>query len=122
MANELTVVASLQATKGNLEVGRQATVRATMTGNKLAAQGQTIGTTAESLALNPDIATAGYAWLRNLDTTNYVEVGKNVSGTFHGLIKLKPGEVGMFRWADTTSVVARANIAPIVLEHWTLED
>ena len=39
-----------------------------------------------------DIATPGFAVFSNLDSTNFVEIGIVVTGTFHPFLKLKPGE------------------------------
>ena len=122
MANEITVDARLRVVKALVtdeKVLRSATFD--MAGDNLTSQVQLIGTSHESLAIVSDIAIAGYAWFRNVDATNFIEIGLEVAAAFQPLIKLKSGEVAVLRLA-TTSVFARANTAAVNLQFLVLED
>lgn len=121
MANEITITAKLTATKSYLSVSKSQTVNATLTGTAFANSVQNIGTTYEQLVVPAEVSSAGYCYFRNLDATNYVEVGVEVSAAFYPLIKLKPGEVAVARMSSTT-IFARANTAAVNLEFCLLAD
>jgi hypothetical protein len=79
---------------------------------------QSIGTTYEALSMG-DTGTAGYAYFRNTDATNYVELGVVVAATFYPFAKLKAGEAGVFR-LGTNTPYALANTASISLQYYVL--
>lgn len=91
MANEITVSAALQIEKGNLSMtvpsSRQ---QIDMTGTRASHALQTIGTTYEAISAG-DITSAGWCRILNIDSTNYVEIGLEVSSTFYPMFKLLPG-------------------------------
>lgn len=43
-----------------------------------------------------DVGTEGYCYFRNLDATNFYQLGVEVSSAFYPLVKLKPGQVAVF--------------------------
>src|SRR4051794_16391060 len=94
MASEISISSSLSVNKGSLQLSRSANFRADMPGTEFGQAGQIIGFSAhEALAINADIGTKGVAWFRNLDATNYVEIGvQDGSSNFIPFAKLKPGE------------------------------
>lgn len=92
-----------------------------MAGGAFANAVQSIGTTYEQIVVPAEIATAGCVYFRNLDDTNYVEIGREVSAAFYPFIKLKPGEVMVGRMA-TNSFFAKANTAAVNLEMCLLAD
>jgi hypothetical protein len=111
MANEITVTASLLVSNGlygdSRTSGRAQFNQATADGN---AGTQTITTTYGAIDLG-GVTTAGYAYIRNISTTNFVEIGTEVGAAFAPCIKLLPREVALFRIgaplfakADTASV------------------
>jgi hypothetical protein len=68
-----------------------------------------------------EITTVGLAWFRNMDSTNYVEIGYDDSG-FKKLIKLKAGEqFGPVRLAQSAPY-AQADTAAVDLEYMLIED
>lgn len=74
---------------------------------------QTIGTTEEALALG-DVATDGGAfYARNLDATNYVEIG--LTGSY--VIKLLPGEYCYLSGVSSRALYAKANTAAVALAY-----
>lgn len=121
MANEITVRAVLSATKSFLKVAKDEVVRIDMSGAAFADAVQNIGTTYEQIVIPAEVATAGYAFFRNLDATNYVEIGVVVAATFYPLLKLKAGEVAVCRLA-TTTFYAKANTAAVNLQCCLLAD
>ena len=87
-------------------------VTSTMTGNGGGNPGlQNIGTTYEAISFG-DI-TPGLVFAKNLDDTNYVELGLDVSLTFYPLIKLEPGDECVFRLAGSVSLYGKANTAAV---------
>lgn len=76
---------------------------------------QTIGTTAEALVMT-DVSSAGAAYFLNTDSTNYVDVGVDVGGTFYGLIRLMPGKFAFCPRLATNAPYARANTSSVALE------
>jgi hypothetical protein len=122
MANEIRTSVRLQVTKGNLTIDRSTNSgRATMSGTRMSSVVQNIGTTYEAVSISSEVGTAGWAYLKNNDTTNYVEVGLEVSAAFHPFLKLKAGEAAVLRLA-TDTIFARADTAATDLEITVLED
>lgn len=74
---------------------------------------QDIGTSEEALAIG-DVATDGGAFFaRNLDATNYVEIG--LTGSY--VIKLLPGEYCFLSGVSDKDLYARANTAAVKLAY-----
>jgi hypothetical protein len=123
MANEITVGASLSVVKGTFSESRSVSgKKVTMTGTNATKQVQNIGTSAENLSFGSDIGNLGYAFLRNLDATNYLEIGRDVSGTFYPTITLKASEFALVRLTPGVTYQAKANTAACDLEALALED
>lgn len=124
MADEITVVAGLRCTKSNLLVSHS-TLQSnfTMTGDAVSRNVQSIPTTAAGTALSiaTAVGTAGYAFFRNLDATNFVEIGVQVGGTFYPVLKLFPGEYGVARFSVLT-LYARSDTAATLLDFSMIEN
>lgn len=88
----------------------------TMAGTEWQHAVQSIGTTEEAIEAMADIATPGLCIFRNLDGTNFVEIGLTGSYT----VKLKGKEFAIFR-ADGT-LYAKADTGACRLEFWIFED
>jgi len=118
MANEITITTGLVATSGNFLVQHSTlTKQATLTTARRSLNTQLISTSSTALVIASGVAAAGgWAWFRNLDTTNYVEVGVQVSGTFYPLVRLNAGEAAVFRLGVITPY-AYANTGSVYLEH-----
>lgn len=81
---------------------------------------RTIGTSAENLVLT-DITTPGILYVLNIDDTNFVEIGKDVSG-FEEIAKLMPGDPpARFRIADSVTIQLKADTASCDIRFWVLE-
>ena len=126
MANEISISTRLLAKKSFLNVDHNVgTVTADLSGSTSAAGIVSIPTTAGGTALSLDgitTATMGYAFFRNIDATNYIEIGVQVGGTFYALVKLKAGEVALLRMNQTNPPYALANTATVVLQFTILAD
>lgn len=120
MANEITVSARLQAIKASgpdFDRG-YGSLQFTLTGNKSVSAIQSIGTSAEALAIG-EIGTCGWAIFENMDTTNYITIRAGSGAA--DVIKLKAGEIAVFRLASSTPY-ALANTAACLLRYTILED
>lgn len=119
MANELTLTISASETKNGATYSASYNGTVTVSGNTPISNVQSIGTVDESLDLG-DISSLGYIIAKNLDATNYLELG-HTSGTYE--IKLKPGEFCAFRvGSGMTAIHAKANTAACLLQYLLLPD
>ena len=121
MADEVTVNAFISVVKDYLSFTKNiGSLSFDMDTARMAGGTQTIGTGAhEALEFN-DIATPGYVWMRNLDATNYVEIGIDDEGTFEPTIVLKAGRIAMFPAA--AQLYAQADTADVELEYYVAEE
>jgi hypothetical protein len=119
MANELTVSCSLRYSKSGREVTKSyGGVAVTVSGTRAIVNQQTIGITEEAIVVG-DIGTSGYLIAKNLDATNFVSIRPG-TGTAN-LVKLKAGEVCMFRLA-LNGPWAIADTAPCDVEFTIISD
>jgi hypothetical protein len=119
MANEITVVTKLIVVNGNYKEERSVSqYKRDQTTQGGIAQVQDVGTTHELLDVG-DVGTEGMVHVRNLDSTNYVEIGVDVAATFYPVIKLSPGDPAVFPAGAT--LYARANTAAVKLDSMILE-
>jgi hypothetical protein len=81
---------------------------------------QAIGTSHEAIGIT-DITNLGYAKFKNLDQTNFVEVGIDVAATFYPFIKLLPGETCVVRLSPAITLYAQANTLEVKLESMVFE-
>ena len=111
MADEARVQIQFSAEKGSFKMGPfGSSVTSDVTGNGGGHPGLVnIDTTYEAISFG-DI-TPGLILFKNLDTTNYVEVGLEVSSTFYPVMKLEPGDEQLIRLAGSVSLFGKANTA-----------
>lgn len=123
MANEITVSGSLTVLKGNLTAqhGVSGVVTLNAASPAKAAGIAAIGTTEEQVSIG-DVTTAGWSVFKNLDATNYIELGVVVSATFYPLLKLKAGESAGPLRMGTNTFYARANTAACKLQYDVYDD
>lgn len=118
MANEITLGVSVAVVKGLMAMARTVTgLQLTMAGTATVQAVKSVGTVKETLDLL-GVSAPGYVLLRNLDATNFVEVGEDADTPF---LKLKAREVAVFRMAGTT-LSAKADTAAVNLEYMVLSD
>ena len=115
MADEIKFNGTFSVLKSYLSFAVNIQNVITLTGSNYIGGAPTIGTTEEALPMG-DVATAGWAVFRNLDATNYVEIGTVPVATFVPFLKLKPGEWFACR-LGTNAPYAKANTASCVLDY-----
>lgn len=119
MANELSLSFTLSYSHGNAAWPSQTVAgNVTVTGTAVMNAVQNIGTAEETLVLG-DVSPSGYALFKNLDGTNYVELGK-AAGTY--VLKLKAGEFAVLRLDSWATIYAKANTAAVDLEYLLFSD
>lgn len=118
-SNEITISGSLAIAKGSLASESLAVsgLKATLVGKQIVKATQTIPTTAGGTAINIGaLGSVGWAFIKNLDITNYVEILNAVSGT--PSINIPPGlSAGPFKFATgVTAPAALAHTASVDIE------
>lgn len=103
MANEITVATQLAVTNGDFKI--QKVGSAQLRRDQVQAEGGgpgivVIGTAGEDIVLT-DLTAVGYFWAKNIDPTNFVEVGIFEAATFRPFCKLKPGDEMVLRLSDS---------------------
>ena len=106
MANELTLGINFAFVKGGIDHRFNESFNADVSGNAYIDNVQEIDTSEEAVQLG-DIATPGFVFVHNLDSTNYVEIG---AAAAEYCIKLGPGQRALFPLNGTT-LFAKANTA-----------
>jgi hypothetical protein len=103
MANELTIATQIQVTNGDFKVPKLGSAQ--LRRDQVMAEGGgpglvIISTAGEDIVLT-DLTTVGYMWAKNLDPTNYVEVGIFEAATFRPFAELYPGDEMIVRLSRT---------------------
>ena len=120
MANEISVSVSLKSSKINVSMNVGTSFQADMTGVHKQSVNQLIGFAAhEPIELVTDLGTPGFIHLKNLDPTNFILIGVDVSAAFVKMIKLLPGEGTTFR--GDAVIFAQADTADCLLQVDILE-
>jgi hypothetical protein len=124
MSDEIRVQIAFSADKGSLSIAKSYSddVDLAAAAPNMAGGTQAIGFAAhEAIALG-DVATNGWAFFRNLDATNFVEIGLDVGATFYPLVRLNAGEAAVLRLAQGVAPYAQADTGAVVLEKWILDN
>ena len=125
MANEITVSVSLKIINGDATFSRK------VSGQQFdqAASGgagtiQEIGFAAHEAIDIGDVGTEGWCYFRNIDDTNFVEIGVDVAAVFKPIIRLEIGEFTVFRASPVAgaTLYAQADTAAVKLEYHVGED
>ena len=111
MANEISQNIQLSATKNSASVSLSHNKRITMTGADMVQATQSIGTTAELIALGDIAGAPSQIVIKNLDATNFVEIGGD-SGLTVFKLKIAAGEAVLFR-ATSGTIYAKADTAAV---------
>lgn len=124
MANEITVNARLECSNGAQEVAiGSSDLQFTQSTARKSSGVQAVGFAAhEAISVHSDVSSKGWAFFRNLDATNYVEIGVDVSTTFYPLVRLEALEVAQFRVSPSVTLYAKADTASVELEYLVLSD
>jgi len=73
-------------------------------------------TTSEGDITPTGITTAGYCFIKNLDTTNYVQVGPKSGGSMVAFTKIKPGRFVILPLDPGATIRAKANTASCLVD------
>jgi len=111
MANEITQNITLQVTKNGVTSSLVSNKRVTMTGDDFTNQTQLIGTTAELVDLGDITGAPGNLVIKNMDSTNYIELGGD-SGLTVFKLKINAGEASLVTLSSAT-LYAKANTADV---------
>ena len=83
---------------------------------------QTIGFAAHVALAVTDITTKGWAYFRNRDAANFVQIGVDVGATFYPVVRLNAGESCAFRVSQAATLYAQADTAAVILQREILDD
>lgn len=128
MANEIQVQFGINVAKsvgGTLDLKQTIPFEVllrSLSGSRAYSNTQAIGFAAhEALAVGADLTTRGYCFMRNMDATNYVQVGTVVNSSFApGPQQLKAGDINIIT-LSTETLYAKANTGSVDLFFWILE-
>jgi hypothetical protein len=73
-----------------------------------------------SLALS-SLTNYGVTAFKNLDTTNYIDIGADVAGAISPFVRLLAGETAILRIKPGITIRTQANTASVRLEVWALD-
>jgi hypothetical protein len=124
MADEISVAVSLSDTNGNFTFPKVGSTKS-ITQNVQGGGGPgivSIPTTAGGTVISPVITTLGWAYFKNLDLTNYVDIGPTSGGAIVAFARLKPGEETVIRLTPGITLRALANTAAVNLDVRVLND
>lgn len=128
MADEVVSTVSVSASKGGASlntVGASggSSVTLDMAGTDMQSGTQSIGFAAdEALDISADITTMGLLYVKNLDSTNYVELSLATGGSFAASVfeKLYPSQT-YHGHPPTTTIYAKANTAAVLINMAVIE-
>jgi hypothetical protein len=122
MANEVAYQFQITLNNGGLkDQYSSSSVTADQSTAALVRNVQTISSVSHAALDLGSLTTPGFAVFQNLDATNYIEIGIDVSGTFYPFMKLNPGDQGMVK-LGTTAPYALADTASISLFYIIYDD
>jgi hypothetical protein len=124
MSDEILVRSELSVRNGNFLLPKQGGVQS-IDQNAVGGgvPGLMLATTAGVDVTTTGITTLGYCWLKNLDSSNYVEWGPLDTAVFYPIGKMKPGEsAGPFRLSPGKTLHLKANMANCKVQVIILED
>jgi hypothetical protein len=113
MASEISSSASLTVSKNGITLSQAASKVIDMSGDDMLCNTQAIGTSAELVSFGEITGAPSVLFVKNLDSTNYVELGGD-SGLTVFKLKLPAGHVAMFQPSSAT-LYAKANTAAVNL-------
>jgi len=117
MSDELRLGVVLSFSKGNASLKKADHIEVDVTGDAYESAVQEIGTSEEQVAQGADLGTPGYVYVKNMDATNYVEIG-STTGVYD--IKLLAGEIALWHHNSAT-IYAKANTAAVKIEYSIIE-
>lgn len=123
MANEIKVTASMSCTNGNFIFPAVGTAQQSITQTTLGGGVPgyvSIGTSEEDI-VTTDVGTLGWMWMKNLDSTNYIQWGPKSAGAMVAVGRLHAGEAVVLRLEPGITLRMIANTAACKLQIHVLE-
>lgn len=121
MADELSISVTVKYSKSGTVMNETHSDLVTVSGTKFFHHRQQIGITEEVIQL-AEVTASGYCLAINRDPTNFLQI-RMKSGSINNMIKLKAGEIALFRWgSDAGAPFAQADTAAAELEIWSWSD
>jgi hypothetical protein len=124
MVDEIKAVSALRLVNG-LRYFEQPQLYTSIdqTGTGIFTNEQNVGFAAHEVLTLPSWAsTLGACTIRNLDDTNFVQIGVDVAAAFYPTMKLKPGEIFVLRLVPSVVYYAKADTAAVDILYTILED
>ena len=125
MANEIKVTAKMSCTNGNFIVPALGSSEQSITQTTLGGGVPgyvSIGTGAEEDIVTTDVGTLGWVWMKNLDSTNYIQWGPKSGGVMVPVGRLKAGEAVVLRLEPGITLRMTANTGACKLQIIVLEN
>lgn len=113
MANEITITGSISYDVGGVTVSKSFTSQYDKANAGEALSTQSVGFAAHEVLALGDVGTAGPFFLKNLDDTNYFELGHDATGTFVPHQKCGPGDFITCTPAAGVTYYVKANTAAV---------
>ena len=121
MAKEITASVSLSVkTALGVTAERSESKSINMTGEAVTHQTQTVDDGGDVLIEQTTLGTAGWCFVKNLDTSVSISLGAHT--TANHIIKLKPGESVVFRAAGPIYGLSLTSSATPLVEYIIIED
>ena len=124
MANEIRITTQIKCENGNFKMPLQG--RQGVGVNQSAVGGMVPGTlsiTTSDTVLTINVTTLGWAYIQNLDATNYVTFGPTAAGALVPCLRLKPNEPAqLVRLVPGVTYRMQANTATCKVLFLVLED
>jgi hypothetical protein len=122
-ANEINTMIGFTVNKGSLNVARSVNLNFTLTNAAPNVAGGTqLITTTPSIITTGNVATNGWSFFRNLDASNYVELGYSDTTNFQAIIRMNAGEPALFRLAQGAVLYGRANVTNVTVEKQIIDN
>jgi hypothetical protein len=115
MANETSVSVSISVTKSGASVSASASKTLNMSGNEMVMATQTIGFAAAELLNLADVSTLGFLYVKNLDETNFVQLGLDTLVSTKIFAKLLAGEFCLIPM-PTAAIYGLADTADVLIQ------
>lgn len=113
MANEISISATLSASKNGATVTGSGSISISMSGDQFISNVQIVGTSDEEALVVGDVTPTGWFMLKNLDSTNYVVISLDDAGA-NIVATLLAGEFCVCK--PGANLYAKANTAPVNLQ------
>jgi hypothetical protein len=121
MANEIKYSLSFAVNNSGFNFNFSEQNQPTQTAQGASGEVVSVGTSAQTLPTT-GVATLGYALFKNIDATNYVQIGLQSGGVDYWFVRLKAGETAIVRLDQGLTLRAKANTAAVFVSYMVFDD